>query len=366
MTEWTCTSLHPYAKFFTLEKDMKRWTNILFAFLGALIIIPAITSGQVIPHKTEKFLFESGRFNVVGELRIPNDGQEFPLVIMVHGSGPAYRHYFFTLKRCFLRAGYATLMWDKPGSGLSTGEFSQSHLRAERAEILLAAISSVKSHPKIDPNRIGVWGISQAGYVIPMALTKTKDISFMIMVGSAGENGIQQTAYQIRRQLEFEGVTEEEAIQAENHFIQLFKAETFEEYIKHAQPLYDNPVQRELGFVSALWDETNWKPHSRQEEGFFDPIEVIETVTIPALVIFGEKDTQVDPIQGVEAYKKALTKAGNKNFRVELIPNADHDIILCETGSMKERSRRSSKEWQNYAPEYLEIMEEWLKKRKPQ
>jgi hypothetical protein len=29
---------------------------------------------------------------------------------------------------------------------------------------------------------------------------------------------------------------------------------------------------------------------------------------------------------------------------------------------MKERNSRSRKEWRNYAPEYLDIMEEWLKK----
>lgn len=344
---------------------MIRKVYIALIISGALTVIPAIhamTSGQVIRHEAEKFVFESGHFKVVGELRIPSADGKYPLVIMVHGDGPAYKSYFFVLKKCFLRAGYATLMWDKPGFGQSTGKFSQSHLRAERAEVLLDAISRVKSHPRIDSGRIGVWGISQAGYVIPMALPKTDDISFMIMVGCPGEDGIHQTAYLIRRQLEFEGVTEEEARQAENHFIQIYYAETFEEYIKHAKPLYDNPVQREMGFVSALWDKTNWKPFSPEREGFFNPIDIIEKTTIPVLAFFGEKDTQVDPVQGVEAYKKALKKAGNKNFRVELIPDADHNIILCKTGSMKERRSRSSKEWQNYAPEYLEIMEEWLKK----
>jgi len=338
---------------------------MLLIIFSALIVIPAIhamTSDKKILHDIKKFVFESSHFKVVGELRIPSGDRKYPLVIMVHGDGPAYRNYFFSLKKCFLRAGYATLMWDKPGFGQSIGKFSRQHLRAERAEILFDAINRVKSHPRIDSDHIGVWGISQAGYVIPMAVEKTNDISFMIMVGCPGENGIHQTAYLIRRQLEFEDVTEEETRQAENHFIQLYYAETFEQYIKHAKPLYDNPIQREMGFVSALWDETNWKPHSPEEEAFFNPIDIIEKITIPVFAFFGEKDTQVDPIQGVEAYKKALTKAGNTNFRVELIPNADHNIILCKTGSMKERGSRSSKEWQNYAPEYLEMMEEWLKK----
>ena len=344
---------------------MLKKTLILMTIIFALMMIPiaqAKAADEVVPHDTERVVFESGPFKVVGELRIPKTEGKYPLVIMVHGDGPAYRTYFYALKKCFLRAGYATMMWDKPGFGQSKGEFSQNHLRAERAQILVDAINHAQSHPRIDASRIGVWGISQAGIVIPMALEKTDDISFMIMVGGPGENGIRQTAYLIRRQLEFAGLSEEEARQAENHFIQIYYAKSFEQYIKHAKPLYDNPVQRKLGFVSALWDEMNWKPHSPDEEGFYDPMDVIEKVTIPALVFFGEKDTQVDPIQGVEAYKKALTKAGNKNFRVELIPNSDHNIILSETGSMEERNRRSAKDWQNYAPQYLEIMESWLKK----
>jgi pimeloyl-ACP methyl ester carboxylesterase len=335
---------------------------IIICFPIANPSISAVTQEKAILHDIERFVFESGHFKVVGELRIPKDEGKYPLVIMVHGDGPARMTYFYTLKKSILRAGYATMMWDKPGTGQSTGEFSQKRLKAERAQILLDAIEHAKKHPRIDSGLIGVWGISQAGVVIPMALPKTDDISFMIMVGCMGENGIQQSAYQIRRQLQFAGLSEEEAREAENHFIQIFYAKTFEQYIQHAKPLYDNPVQRKLGFVSALWDETNWKPFSQDAEGFFDPTPIIEKITIPVLVFFGELDTQVDPIQGVEAYTKALTKAGNKNFRVEFIPNADHDIIISKTGSMEERSRRSAKEWQNYAPEYLEIMEDWLRK----
>jgi pimeloyl-ACP methyl ester carboxylesterase len=331
-------------------------------FAGFLLFLFVSCVGHdAVLHTTEKITFQSDQFHLVGELRLPKEGDKHPLVIMVHGDGPAYRTYFFKLKECFLRAGYATLMWDKPGYGQSKGEFSKNHLREERANILVDAIDRMKTHPRIDAEHMGVWGISQAGYVIPMALLKTNDISFMIMVGCPGENGIHQTAYLIRRQLQFEGVSEEEARQAESHFAQLFYAQTFDQYIEHAKPLYDNPVQREMGFVSALWNETNWKPHSPEDEGFFNPMDIIEKITIPVLVFFGEKDTQVDPIQGVSAYKKALTEAGNENFRVELIPNADHNIILSKTGSLKERRSRSSKEWQNYAPEYLKIMEDWLK-----
>jgi pimeloyl-ACP methyl ester carboxylesterase len=341
---------------------MKKTIFLLILFI---FLLHNFCSSQIeTPHTTKEITFQADKFHVVGELRLPKVGTKHPLVIMVHGDGPAYRRYFAELKECMLRAGYATLMWDKPGYGKSKGEFSEAHLRQERAQILVDAIHQMKKRPEIDADHIGVWGISQAGYVIPKALQQTEDISFMIMVGCPGENGINQTAYLIRKQLQYAGLSEKEAEEAENHFIQLFYAESFEQYIKHAKPLYDNPIQRELGFVSALWDKDNWKPFKPDRESFFNPMDIIKTVTIPSLVLFGEKDTQVDPIQGKEAYVNAFQTAGNKNYRIELIPNADHNIILSETGSMKERSERSSKEWSNYAPEYLIIMEDWLKQLK--
>jgi pimeloyl-ACP methyl ester carboxylesterase len=333
----------------------------LLGFLLLWFLHTTSCSAQIeVPHTTEEITFQKDHFRIVGELRLPTEDDKHPLVIMVHGDGPAYRTYFAKLKEVMLGAGYATLMWDKPGFGRSTGEFSRDLLRQERAGVLVAAVDHMKNHPYIEADKIGVWGISQAGVVIPMALEQTRDISFMILVGCPGENGIHQTAYLIRRQLEFAGLSEEEALEAESHFIQLFYAESFEQYIEHAQPLYDNPVQRKLGFVSALWDKENWKPHTPDDEGFYDPMNVMGRVTIPALVFFGEKDTQVDPIQGMEAYEAALTKAGNQDFRIELIPDSDHNIILSQTGSMRERSQRSSDGWSKYAPQYLEIMEEWL------
>ena len=98
-----------------------------------------------------------------------------------------------------------------------------------------------------------------------------------------------------------------------------------------------------------------------QGEYFWNPVEVIEHTTIPVLAFFGEKDTQIDPIQGARAYEEALERAGNPSFRIELIPGADHNIILSETGCLDERERRPLNGWTNYAPEYLDTLEEWLK-----
>ena len=107
--------------------------------------------------------------------------------------------------------------------------------------------------------------------------------------------------------------------------------------------------------------EAEWHKPNLQGEYFWNPIDVIQQTTIPVLAFFGEKDTQVDPIQSMQAYLGALESAGNLNYRVELIPGADHNIILSETGCLDEREARSSEEWIAYAPEYLDILDAWLR-----
>jgi dipeptidyl aminopeptidase/acylaminoacyl peptidase len=345
---------------------MRKRTGILLLVFTALLTISSfntLAQTRAVRHDNKKIEFESGHFKVVGELRIPSGEGKYPLVIMVHGDGPAYRSYFYTLKKCFLRAGYATMMWDKPGTGQSTGKFSRKHLRAERAEILRDAIESVKSHPRIDPNRIGVWGISQAGYVIPRALQKTDDITFMILVGVAGQNGIEQTAFFVSQQIQCEGFSEDEAKEAERLAVNVLIAKTYEEYVTNGKVLLEKyPIVKDLDFMAGILPEERWTPKDPEGESYFNPISIIEQTKIPSLVILGEKDRNVNPLQAVEAYNKALSKSGSPNFRVELIPGTDHNIILCETGCQKERNKRSRKEWANYAPEYLELMEDWLKR----
>jgi len=107
--------------------------------------------------------------------------------------------------------------------------------------------------------------------------------------------------------------------------------------------------------------EGQWQVNNPDNEHFWNPIEVIEQVRIPVLAFFGEEDTQVDPIQGAHAYRAALERAGNPNFRVEIIPGADHLMLLAETGCIDETHQRlQSGEW-TIVPEILDTLEEWLR-----
>lgn len=318
--------------------------------------VPTEPTPTAVPVEKEDITFQSEHFTVVGTLQTPIAEGKHPVIIMVHGDGRINRtdsgKYRPIMER-FLRAGYAVFSWDKPGTGASRGKLANDATKlSQRAAILVSAIELLKEHPAIDPERIGAWGISQGGYVIPLALRMTDDIAFMIVVSGPAMDGIDQTAYLLGQQLVCQGYSEEEGKLAQQSLSRLPKATSYQEYRECMETLIQFPS---LNYKEEhITPEGEWAPWDLSAESRFNPIEVIEQTTIPVLAFFGEKDTQVDPFQGAQAYEEALQKAGNQNYRVELIPGVAHCLDFAETGCMDEYRPRV------YAPEYLDLMEEWL------
>lgn len=314
---------------------------------------------------SEEISFRVGTLHVSGILVKPESPESYPAVIFVHGAGPVNRRdsgLYLPLWKRFTRQGYACLSWDKPGTGESTGEYSRVHLFRERVEVVKKAIHFLKRRSDIDSSSIGLWGISQAGYIMPMVAADSTEVAFMLAVSCAGESGTRQGAYLIRKQLLLEGLSLEEATRYGDLYIKRTHAKTYEEYLQYAQSLNEQPYIRDelkWGEIQPPEDFTPYPPDYCQ---FIDPVPYLEKVSCPVLAMWGEKDTQINPVQGALAYQQALTKAGNNNFRIIVLPEADHGITRTTTGSLKERKERKRLNKRETLPEYLDTMAGWLKK----
>jgi len=118
----------------------------------------------------EEITFKKDRFTLSGVFMMPDGSGPHPAAIFIHGDGPINRDasgFYIPLWEGLTQAGCACLSWDKPGAGKSTGEYSRSQLFHERAFVALEAVRFLKNREDINPKRIGFWGISQAGYVMP-------------------------------------------------------------------------------------------------------------------------------------------------------------------------------------------------------
>jgi dipeptidyl aminopeptidase/acylaminoacyl peptidase len=347
-------------------KRHMRVLGVLLFFCAAIGLVGQFAAGGQTEeglYTREVIRFDSRQFKIVGDLHLPDPGKKQPVIIWVHGDGPARRSLSGRpnrIMRSFLDTGFACFYYDKPGYGESTGEFSRGKLFEERAAILVDAVKVLKNHPAVEPGQIGLWGISQAGWVMPLAIAATKDIAFMIAISCAGTDGVEQSAYLVEKQVLCEGYSKEEAKTARLYYSQRAHAQNYEEYLEAAEYLDKNPVVSAMRW-GGIQTEEQFSPRPNSHQNFFNPMALIEKMTIPILAIYGDKDTQVDPFQAMEAYEKALKKAGNPLSRVEIFPGADHGIISSKTGCLKEqRERRGA----NYAPGFIELMLSWLERLK--
>jgi pimeloyl-ACP methyl ester carboxylesterase len=304
---------------------------------------------------TIELAFVSGDFELVGDLVLPGGEGPYPAVIAVHGSGAATRRAipgYGELHTRLMNAGFALFSWDKPGSGESTGQITLPI--TERSQILADAIAFLADRPEIDASRIGLWGLSQAGWVMPKALELTDDVAFMIVVSGGAEDSIEQTTYRIGRQLVCMGATEEEGRIVEEDGARVFKADTYEEYRTAAELVHAIPGVHEI-YPFEIADEADWSPASPELdiESYFDPMEVVRDLTIPVFAVFGDLDKNIDPIQGADAYAAVFADGGHELSAVELIPGVGHTMRAQQTGCIGDQGGVTSLR-------YLELLDEWI------
>jgi pimeloyl-ACP methyl ester carboxylesterase len=303
---------------------------------------------------TEEVRFRADGFELAGDLILPGRPGPHPAVIVVSGSGSQTRDStpgYSAVRRTFGAAGFAVFSWDKPGTGASTGEFDEEHTLTERAAILLEGIRALGERPDIDAQRIGLWGLSQAGWVMPLALEGNPDIAFMVVVSGGGEDSIDQMAFQVSEQLACEGLSAAEAELVETYGAQAAKGATYELYTEAIEILLEIPgTERFIGNSAAPEDE--WQPWPSDIDAYLNPMDVIEHTTIPVLAVFGEMDKNIDPVQGAAAYEAALQAAGNQNYRVETIPGVGHTMQRQATGCLGEPGGA-------FSERLVELMDEW-------
>lgn len=87
-----------------------------------------------------------------------------------------------------------------------------------------------------------------------------------------------------------------------------------------------------------------------------DPLPVLERVTCPVLAIWGERDLYVPVAASIERFRAALERAGNRSYRLEVVPDADHGLRLPATGGA-ERGPRT--------PDLMERIITWLRQALP-
>src|SRR5437870_3259745 len=163
------------------------------------------TARRVEIEKHEDVRFSSGDIQLAGTLISPTRSSKYPAIILVHGSGAENREYMLPWARFLIRHGMAILGYDKRGVGGSTGDWNTASFD-DLAGDVVAAFEYLKTRSDIDPAHIGVLGISQAGWIMPLAAVRAKDLGFLISISGAGVPAAETTIDQAQNEMMMTGM----------------------------------------------------------------------------------------------------------------------------------------------------------------
>ncbi|MFT5394109.1 MAG: dipeptidyl aminopeptidase/acylaminoacyl peptidase [Gammaproteobacteria bacterium] len=165
----------------------------------------------------ERFEFQSGDDTLSGVLARPIATERFGGVVFVHGDGPVTADHdggYRPIWAALARAGYASLSWDKPGVGGSSGNWLSQSM-ADRADEVGHAIDAIVRDARVDKQRVALFGASQAGWVLPLVAMQHTPEFFLAL--SPSVNWLRQSRFQTERALDTHNASPEVRAQVHAH-----------------------------------------------------------------------------------------------------------------------------------------------------
>ncbi len=343
--------------------------KVLFIFL--LAVNTCCLSGYAkMQTDTFTFRFEGRRYS--GEIDKPAENVAKAIIVIVPGYGKTNMvggKDWKGLRNLFAEQGYACVVWDKAGCGKSEGVFDINQPVQNSASEVLAALAELKSRNIPGSEKIGLWGISRAGWICPLVIAQYP-IAFWISV--SGTDDKENFGYLLEKNFLIEGRTKAQTEMLMNEWrkgIEIARTGgTFEENLKATEnlrkdsfymyitnnymPIKDGYLKWQEGIKSGKYT------YEEKTELFiyvhgFDTI--LSKINCPVLAIFGEKDANVDWRKTKALYEKTIGKNPAGLLTIKTFPNGDHGLLECKTGGIREDLRNS-----DFCPGFYRTMTTWL------
>lgn len=307
--------------------------------------------------KEEEVSFRNGDVTLAGTLLLPTSTGSHAAIVCVHAGRDQTRRSFGPPPYFFAAHGFAVLIYDKRGSGASTGDWRESDF-SDLAGDALAGVHLLKSRKDINPQRIGLWGISQGPWPAWLAASRSKEVAFVIAVSGPAVSPARQSLFVTENILRDSGVTGDELSAA------LSLQRLSDDVMRGIKPPEDldaaiQKLKDKRWFpVVAPPPKGSWAWKWWLKVMDFDPVPVLEKVTQPVLAIYGGVDKLVRVEESVPILEKALKRGGNRDYTIKVFPNGNHDIYEATPETSKQYARLKG-----FAPGYFDVMLDWLRQR---
>jgi dipeptidyl aminopeptidase/acylaminoacyl peptidase len=245
----------------------------------------------------EEIEFGNGELRLAGMLFVPEGEGPFPVAVIIHGSGPSRRNssWYVSVAGHLQEDGISVLLPDKRGCEKSDGDWLGVGFD-ELATDTLAAVAYVRSRPEFGESRVGLVGMSQGGWIAPVAASQDTNIDFVVSMSGA--------TVPTKRQLLHEEIYN-------------ISAYTWPFIARMLAPITSSQILK-MDHVRAYAE--------------FDPIPYWQKVEASKFFAFGRSDTNVPVEESLEALR--MSDVGGL---VKVYPDGGHAIADPETHAVQEQ-----------------------------
>jgi len=313
----------------------------------------------------EEVTFKNGDVTLAGTLLLPaatpSAKVKRPALVFVHGGGPQLRDIMWGLGYLYAARGFAVLSYDKRGVGKSTGNWGEASFE-DLADDAVAGARFLQARNEIAANQIGFWGLSQGGWIAPLAASRFPDAAFAIALSGGGLSPAEQELLDSEFELSKAGYTASEISEA--LAFQKLKDEIiaspsniakWDEYARARATAKDQKWFRQPGIDvrgPEQRDHAFWT-HMRRSY-LYDPGPALRASKAPLLAIFGELDTPEGVKANVRAIRQILDQAGRRDYTVKVYPNGSHNLMEVPPDNPNEYVRLK-----RFPPGFFEMMVDW-------
>jgi uncharacterized protein len=305
--------------------------------------------------KTTRRTFEvnNGAVQVSGELDLAGDKAK-GVIVFVHGSGDGPRRAYDLWTNFFVSRGWAVVVFDKRGSGSSSGDWHDANF-ITLADDVRKVLNWTRNQKELAGLKIGLWGASQAGWIIPQ-LTAENAVDFAIVQSGPATPVDDFLRITLESELRAYGFPPEEIAKAVRYY-NLDVAVS-----RGAKPFAEiEKAYAEASAGGAEWLLKPPDPINAPDRRFmkaisgFDAADFWRKTRTPLLILFGGKDHIVPVNANRRRMEQLLEQAGNTRSRVVVFENDNHLNMLAKTGVRSEYATLD-----HFDPEYFKTLTAYL------
>lgn len=263
-------------------------------------------------YEAEPFSIEVEGVMLAGTVFLPRDRTgPVPGAVIIHGSGASDRdnYWYMMFVDTLVRSGLAVLLPDKRGSGQSGGDWFTTGLGGF-ADDVAAQVEALRNHSAVDPDRVGLLGMSQGGHIAPMVAPRV-DPAFVVNISGSAVPLNEQLVHELSQDMKRDRLP----------------------------GILDGAVR-----PISVWVVKRRRPEWWATNGPLDPIEHWAEVTAPALTLYGRLD-ELDNVPVVRSVER-LDSLGLPNMDVRVFEGVGHGLMVPDPSRVR--------------PDILEKLAEWV------